>query len=47
MVIAGNVFKLAESLSLAELADRLGSYRVEEPFKEDDYKRAYFDPFFL
>ncbi|MEM4704151.1 MAG: hypothetical protein QXJ02_03700 [Candidatus Bathyarchaeia archaeon] len=37
MVVAGKVFKLAEPLGLAEVAERLQDYRVEEEFTEGDY----------
>ncbi|MEM2047939.1 MAG: hypothetical protein QXZ06_08655 [Candidatus Jordarchaeales archaeon] len=38
MVVAGKIFRLSESLSLAEVASRLEGYRVEEPYEEGDYK---------
>ncbi len=38
MVTAGKVFKLIESLALADLASKLGGYRREEQHEEDDYK---------
>jgi len=38
MVVAGKVFRLSEPLSLDEVASRLESYRVEEPYEEGDYK---------
>ncbi|MEM2118828.1 MAG: hypothetical protein QW840_01755 [Candidatus Bathyarchaeia archaeon] len=37
MVVAGKVFKLAEPLGLAEVAERLQDYHVEEEFTEGDY----------
>lgn len=40
MVVAGKVFKLSESLSVADIAERLSDYRVEEEFEEGDYKFA-------
>jgi hypothetical protein len=38
MVVAGKVFRLAEPLSIAEIASRLDGYRTEEPYEEGDYK---------
>jgi len=38
MVVAGKVFKLVETLSLADIATKLSNYRVEEPYEEGDYK---------
>jgi len=38
MVVAGKVFKLSESLSIADIAERLQDYRVEEEYEEGDYK---------
>lgn len=38
MVVAGKVFKLAEALSLADIAAKLGNYRVEEAYEEGEYK---------
>ncbi|MCK4439897.1 hypothetical protein KAU85_02825 [Candidatus Bathyarchaeota archaeon] len=38
MVVAGKVFRLVESLSLAETGSRLEGYLVEEPYEEGDYK---------
>jgi hypothetical protein len=40
MVVAGKVFKLSESLSIADIAERLQDHRVEEEFEEGDYKFA-------
>ncbi len=38
MVVAGKVFRLVESLSLAETGSRLEGHLVEEPYEEGDYK---------
>lgn len=38
MVVAGKVFKLAEPISIGEIASRLQGYRVEETYEEGDYK---------
>jgi len=38
MVVAGKIFRLAEPLSIAEIASRLEGYRTEEPYEEGDYK---------
>jgi len=38
VVVAGKVFKVAESASLADIASRLKGFRVEEDFVESDYK---------
>ncbi len=38
MVVAGKIFRLSEPLSIAEIASRLESYRVEEEYEEGDYK---------
>ncbi|MCS7125080.1 MAG: hypothetical protein NZ932_06700 [Candidatus Bathyarchaeota archaeon] len=38
MVVAGKVFRLAESLPLDEIASRLEGYHVEEPYEEGDYR---------
>ena len=38
MVVAGKVFKLSETLSVADIAERLQDYRVEEEYEEGDYK---------
>jgi hypothetical protein len=38
MVVAGKIFRLSESLSIAEIASRLEDYRTEEPYEEGDYK---------
>jgi hypothetical protein len=38
MVVAGKVFRLSESLSVAEIASRLEDYHTEETFEEGDYK---------
>jgi hypothetical protein len=38
MVVAGKVFKLSESLSIADVAEKLADYRTEEEFEEGDYK---------
>jgi hypothetical protein len=38
MVVAGKVFKLSESLDLAEVGSRLEGYRAEEQYEEGDYK---------
>jgi hypothetical protein len=38
MVVAGKVFRLSESIPVAELASKLEGYRAEETFEEGDYK---------
>lgn len=38
MVTAGKVFKLAEPVSLVEIASRLNGHRIEELYEEGDYK---------
>jgi hypothetical protein len=38
VVVAGKVFKLSESLGIADVAERLNDYRVEEDFEEGDYR---------
>ncbi len=38
MVVAGKIFRLAESMSLSDVASKLQDYKVEEPFEEGDYK---------
>lgn len=38
MVVAGKLFKLSESLTVAEIASRLEGHKVEEDFEEGDYK---------
>jgi hypothetical protein len=38
MVVAGKIFKLTQSLSLASIAQKLNGYHVEEDFEEGDYK---------
>ena len=38
MVVAGKVFKLSESLSIADIAERLEGHRVEDEYVEGDYK---------
>jgi len=38
LVIAGKVFKLNESLSLADIRSRLDGYKVEEDYEEENYK---------
>jgi len=38
MVVAGKIFRLSESLSIAEIASRLEGYRTEESYEEGDYK---------
>jgi hypothetical protein len=38
MVVAGKIFRLSESLSVADIAERLQDHRVEEEFEEGDYK---------
>lgn len=37
MVVAGKIFKLAEQLPVAEVAEKLDSYRTEETYKEGDH----------
>jgi hypothetical protein len=38
MVVAGKVFRLAEPLSIGEIASKLEKYHVEEPYEEGEYK---------
>ena len=38
MVVAGKIFKLSDSLSVADIASRLEGYRAEEEYEEGDYK---------
>ena len=38
MVVAGKIFKLNQPLSLANIAQKLSGYRLEEDFEEGDYK---------
>lgn len=38
MVVAGKIFKLSESLSVADIASRLEGYRAEEEYEEGNYK---------
>jgi hypothetical protein len=38
MVVAGKVFKLSESLAVADIASRLEGYHIEEDYEEGDYK---------
>jgi hypothetical protein len=38
MVVAGKIFRLAQSMSLSDVASKLQDYKVEEPFEEGDYK---------
>ena len=37
MVVAGKIFKLAEQLPVAEVAEKLDGYRTEETYEEGDY----------
>jgi len=37
MVVAGKIFKLSETLEIAEIAAKLDGYRTEENFEESDY----------
>jgi len=37
MVVAGKIFKFAESLPIAEIASKLDGYRTEETYEEGDY----------
>lgn len=37
MVVAGKIFKLAEPLSIADIAAKLDGYRTEDNFEEGDY----------
>jgi hypothetical protein len=37
MVVAGKIFRLAESLSIAEICSKLEGFHVEENFEEGDY----------
>jgi hypothetical protein len=38
MVLAGKIFRLSETLSLAEIASRLEDYHTEESYEEGDFK---------
>jgi hypothetical protein len=38
MVVAGKIFKLTETMSLSDVAQKLNRYRVEEDYEEGDYK---------
>jgi hypothetical protein len=38
MVVAGKIFRISQPISLANLAEKLKGYTVEEPFEEGDYK---------
>jgi hypothetical protein len=38
MVIAGKVFKVAESIILPDIASKLSGFRTEEEFEEGEYK---------
>jgi hypothetical protein len=38
MVIAGKIFRISQPISLANLAEKLKGYKVEDPFEEGDYK---------
>jgi hypothetical protein len=38
MVVAGKVFRLSESLSIADIAERLEGHRVENEYEEGDYR---------
>ena len=38
MVVAGKIFKLSESLSVADIASRLEGHRTEEEYEEGDHK---------
>ena len=38
MVVAGKIFRLSESLNIAEIASRLEDYHTEESYEEGDYK---------
>jgi len=38
MVIAGKVFRLAETIAMPEIASRLEGYRTEDAYEEGDYK---------
>jgi hypothetical protein len=38
MVVAGKIFRLSESLQIAEIAQRLGDYHTEEDYEEGDYR---------
>jgi hypothetical protein len=40
MVVAGKIFKLSQSMSIADIASKLDGYHVEEPYEEGDYKFA-------
>jgi hypothetical protein len=37
MVVAGKIFRLAESMAVAEIATKLDGYRTEEKFEEGDF----------
>jgi len=38
MVVAGKIFRLSESLQIAEIAQRLGDYHIEQDYEEGDYR---------
>lgn len=38
MVVAGKIFRLTEPLPIVDVASKLNSYHVEEPYEEGDYK---------
>ena len=38
MVVAGKIFKLSQSMSIADIASKLDGCHVEEPYEEGDYK---------
>jgi len=38
MVIAGKIFKIAESVSFSEIASKLKDFKVEEDYEEGDFK---------
>ncbi len=38
MVVAGKIFRLAQPMSIANIATKLNGYRVEEDYEEGDYK---------
>jgi hypothetical protein len=38
MVVAGKIFRISQPISLANLAEKIKGYKVEEPFEEGDYK---------
>ncbi len=37
MVVAGKIFKLTQSMTLAIISEKLSGYHVEEDFEEGDY----------